>query len=56
MNPEIVKAAAGPVTSWALWGISMAQLNEALQAIAFIAATFCSIAAGLYYLSKRKKP
>jgi len=56
-QPELVKeVAAGAATagSWTLWGISLTQVNEVLQAIAFIAATACSIAAYVYYRKKSK--
>lgn len=52
MNPERVsEAAAGLATagSWTLWGISLAQVNQVLQAIAFISAIACSWAAFAYY-------
>lgn len=49
-------ADSGHVAAWTLVGsFSWAQLNEVLQAIAFIAAIACSIAATRYYTSKRHR-
>lgn len=48
---RIADAAAGG--AWVLWGMSLGQVNEILTALSLIAAIFCSICAGLYYLSKR---
>lgn len=50
-----VAAGAGTIGSWTLWGISLTQVNQVLQAIAFIAATACSIAAFIYYRKKTPK-
>lgn len=48
-------AGVGVAASWSLWGyVKLAQVNELLTSISLIAATFASIAAGIYYLSKRK--
>lgn len=49
---EVLAGAGG---SWALWGISLTQVNELLQAISFVAATIASIAATVYYIRNRKK-
>jgi hypothetical protein len=40
--------------AWAFWGLSLAQINEVLTALSLLAAIFCSICAGLYYLAKRR--
>ena len=50
-----VVAGGSTVGSWALWGWSLSQVNELLQAISFVAATIASIAATIYYLRNRKK-
>lgn len=47
-------AGAATVGSWTIWGWSLTQVNEILTACSLIAATFASIAAGIYYLRKRK--
>lgn len=54
MNRERI-ADAAVAAGWALWGISLTQVNEFLTALSLLAATFASIAAGIYYLTKRKK-
>jgi len=41
--------------SWALWGISLAQVNQLLTTLSLIAATFASIAAGIYYVRNRRR-
>lgn len=48
-------AGGSTVGSWALWGWSLSQVNELLQAISFVAATVASIAATIYYIRNRKK-
>ena len=56
---DVVKefaAGAGTVGSWTLWGWSLTQVNELLTAVSLVAATFASIAAGIYYLRKRREP
>ena len=50
-----VVAGASTAGSWALWGISLTQVNAVLQAISFVAATIASIAATVYYLRNRKR-
>jgi hypothetical protein len=47
-------AGAGTIASWGLWGWSLTQVNEFLTALSLLAATFASIAAGIYYLRKRR--
>lgn len=47
-------AGAATIGSWGLWGWSLTQVNEALTALSLLSATFASIAAGIYYLRKRK--
>jgi hypothetical protein len=49
-----IAAGASTVGSWTLWGITLVQVNQVLQAITFIAATVCSIAAFIYYRKKSK--
>ena len=54
MNRErIADAATGG--AWVLWGMSLTQINEVLTALSLLAAIFCSICAGLYYLRKHKE-
>jgi hypothetical protein len=54
VNKErIADAATGG--AWVLWGLSLSQVNEILTALSLLAAIFCSICAGLYYLAKRRK-
>lgn len=48
-------AAAATIGSWGLWGWSLTQVNEVLTAISLIAATFASIAAGIYYVRSKRK-
>ena len=48
-------AAAGTVGSWGLWGWSLTQVNELLTAVSLLAATFASLAAGIYYIRKRSR-
>ena len=54
---RLSEAAAGAATvgSWTLWGFSLTQVNQVLQAIAFLAAIACSIAGFLYYRSRTPK-
>lgn len=40
--------------AWTFLGISLTEINEVLTALSLLAAIFCSICAGLYYLSKRR--
>lgn len=47
-------AGLGTAGSWTLWGISLATLNEVLQAVSLFAATCASIAAFVYYRKKSK--
>jgi hypothetical protein len=47
-------AAAGTIGSWGLWGWSLTQVNELLTAVSLLAATFASVAAGVYYLRKKR--
>jgi hypothetical protein len=47
-------AAAGTVGSWGLWGWSLTQVNEMLTAVSLLAATFASVAAGIYYLRRKR--
>ena len=51
---RIADVAAG--SAWVLWGYSLQQVNEILTTLSLVAAIFCSICAGLYYLHKRKHP
>lgn len=51
-----IAAGAGTVGSWTLWGWSLTQVNELLTAVSLLAATFASVAAGIYYLRKRREP
>ncbi len=51
-----IAAGIGTIGSWTLWGWSLTQVNEFLQAVSLVAATFASIAAGIYYLRKRREP
>lgn len=46
-------ADAAAVGGWALFGFSMTQVNEYLTALSLLAATFASIAAGIYYLTRK---
>lgn len=46
MNQERI-ADVGVAAGWALWGLSLAQVNELLTTFSLLAATFASIAAGL---------
>jgi hypothetical protein len=58
MNHEHLKeVSAGIATagSWAIWGLSLTQLNQFLTTISLIAAITASIAATIYYLTNRKK-
>lgn len=58
MTHEPVKeiaAGVGTVGSWALWGYSLTQLNELLTTVSLLAATFASIAAGIYYLKRKRR-
>lgn len=43
-------ADAGVIASWSLFGLSFTQVNEVLQALAFMAAIVTSIAAARYYI------
>lgn len=53
MNKErIADAATG--AAWTLWGLSLTQINTLLTTLSLVAAIFCSICAGMYYLRKRK--
>lgn len=54
MNHERI-ADAAVATSWVLWGISLAQVNQLLTAFSLIAATFASIAATIYYIRHGRK-
>lgn len=49
-----IAAGAGTLGSWTLWGWSLTQVNEFLTAISLLAATFASVAAGIYYLRRRR--
>lgn len=53
MNKERIADTAA-AAGWALWGISLATVNEFLTTLSLLAATFASLAAGIYYLSKRR--
>lgn len=53
MNNERL-ADMGVAVSWTLWGLSLTQVNQLLTTFSLLAATFCSIAAGIYYLRRRK--
>jgi hypothetical protein len=57
MNKERIADSAA-AAGWALWGLSLTTVNELLTALSLLAATFASIAAGIYYLVKilRRKP
>jgi hypothetical protein len=50
---RIADAATG--AAWTLWGLSLTTVNELLTTLSLVAAIFCSICAGLYYLRKRAK-
>lgn len=52
MNPEQV-AKAGLATGVSLFGLTLAEVSTIVTIMAGLAATFASIAAGLYYLRKR---
>lgn len=49
---RIADAAAGG--AWVLWGLSLNQVNEILTTLSLVAAIFCSICAGVYYLRKSR--
>jgi hypothetical protein len=53
MNKERIADTAA-AAGWALWGISLATVNEFLTALSLLAATFASIAAGIYYIRKKR--
>lgn len=54
MNHERI-ADVSVAASWALWGISLAQVNQLLTTLSLIAATFASVAAMIYYIRHGRK-